>query len=323
MREQDDFTLSVILTLSFLVCSIGSCGAVSIHFLVKKAGLSDTASRLLFCLAFSDLIGAVVWFADIMFPYTLCPYSGALNMFGYQSAQFWTCIIGAYLIITCSAKQPPPEILFYAIAWGLPLIIQIILVTQNLYSEHPAPHGCWVAYGSTTILVFVTIPQLAAVVLNWVFLGTIIYKMRISAKRWGLQSRDRGLFFVMICFLLTTVSAILESVPNGDVVYIVAVCFGALQGFFNSIAMKQKAILQFMGKVKTKIRPIAKTTSSSSPTPYTSLLDSSTAKHPAITDNYSDYYHSNLKRSQASMTFLTTINQTSRNTLSPSSVSIQ
>jgi len=102
---QQNYTVPDILTLSFLACSIIACTLVCIHYLVKKSGLSETADRLLFCLALSDLVGAVTWFLDINLPGVLCPYSGVLNMFGYQAAQLWTCIIGAYLIITCSAKH--------------------------------------------------------------------------------------------------------------------------------------------------------------------------------------------------------------------------
>lgn len=321
--EQTHFTVPVILTIVFLAFSICSCGAVFFHFIFKKSSLSDTPSRLLFCLSLSDLIGAVVWFLDIIIPGLLCPYAGMLNLWGYQSAQFWTCVIGAYLIITCSAKLPPNELVFYVIAWGIPTVIQVIMVCLHLYKVHPAPQGCWVEYG-TVVIAFVTFPQILSAVLNLLFLGTIVYKMRISAKRWGLQSRDRGLFFVMICFLLTTVSAFLESIPHGNntyIIYTIAECFGALQGFINSIAMKQKSILQFMGSVKTKFIPSKRRPSAIrdylSPSSSTWLLSSDSSPpssksvsfnpprssfsspssappptHPAISDSYKNYYNS-------------------------------
>jgi hypothetical protein len=303
-----DFSVDVVLTLCFLSCSIATCGAVLIHFLVKKNGLAETASRLLFCLALSDFIGATVWFVDTLIPDVLCPWIASANMFGYQSAEIWTCIIGAYLIITCSAKQPPPEIIFYLVAWGLPIISQVVILSLNLIHEYPPPQGCWVDYGHT-LMFAVTIPQLICVVLNAMFLGTIIYKMRISAKRWGLRSRDKGLFFVQICFMLTTIGSILESVPNArHEVYAVAVCFGALQGFFNSLAMKQKALLQFMVTVKTKIRPARKKNTTAD---TTWLLDKNKKRHPhpADTESYADFYSTTSADSdsttpQSSMTFL-------------------
>ncbi len=100
-------------------------------------------------------------------------------------------------------------------------------------------------YGTVELLTD-TLPQLTAVILNFIFLCTIVYKMRISAKRWGIKSRDKGLFFVQvcslilcffstnvssqICFLLTTIGVILESIPDAvQPIYLIAACFGALQ----------------------------------------------------------------------------------------------
>jgi len=187
--------------------------------------------------------------------------------------------------------QPPSEFIFYLVAYGIPAMLQVVLLSMRLYRVYPAPQSCWVEYGTFQIA-FASGPELVAVAINSICLFAMVYKMRLSAKRWGIKSQHKGLFLVQICFLLTTVGAILECVPNGGkTIYTVAVCFGALQGFFNSLAMKQKALLQFLVKVKAKIHyptpPSPTVTALYSPTSSTWLLQQA---HPAMHDSYNEYY---------------------------------
>ena len=46
-------------------------------------------------MAFADLVGATFWFADIM--HSMCPWWMILNLYGYQAAQMWSCVIGILL----------------------------------------------------------------------------------------------------------------------------------------------------------------------------------------------------------------------------------
>jgi len=144
-------------------------------------------------MAAADLIGATFWFADTM--HSVCPLWMVLNLYGYQAAQAWSCVIGAYLIFKFSERKMPPEYIFHMIAWGIPFIPQAFILGKKLYSDYPPPQGCWLEFGRTEMLV-VAIPQAVSVVLNVFFMGVICFRRNTSkSSRWGFRNRDKSLFF--------------------------------------------------------------------------------------------------------------------------------
>jgi len=195
-------------------------------------------------MAVADLLGASFWFADIM--YSICPYFMLINLYGYQSAQMWSCVIGAYLVLKFSQRTLPNELAFHIIAWGFPIISQVIIITRRLYREFPPPQGCWLEFGQMEMLV-VAIPQGITVLLNSAFLAIIFIHQGSTYTRWGFRNRDKSLLYIQICCLLTTFAAVLQSIPAApEIVYQISFILGASQGLFNALSMRQRFVLKFL-----------------------------------------------------------------------------
>jgi len=195
------------------------------------------------CMAFADLLGATFWFADVM--HSICPPWMILNLYGYQSAQMWSSLIGAYLVLKFSQKYLPPEFVFHIIAWGVPFIPQAIILSKHMYKEFAPPQGCWLEFGQAEMLV-VAIPQVVTVFLNSAFLAIIFMNTRKSNPRWGFRNRDKSLFYIQVCCLVTTFASILQSIPHApQIVYNVSYVLGASQGLFNTLSMRHRMIFRF------------------------------------------------------------------------------
>jgi len=236
-------SITIILTLFFLSCSISSSFFVMVYFFLKR-DFKRRSSRLMICMAFADFVGATFWFADIM--YSVCPAFLILNIYGYQSAQMWSSLIGAYLVLKFSEMRLPPEIVFHIIAWGFPCISLSIILSQSLYYPFDPPQGCWLPFGETEMLVL-AVPQVFIVVVNLIFVGIIFLKTRQYTKsRWGFRNRDKSLLYIQICCIVTTFSSILQSLPNApELVYSVSFVLGASQGFINTLSMRQRMVFRF------------------------------------------------------------------------------
>jgi len=206
----------------------------------------------MFSMAMADLLGATFWFIDML--HSMCPLNLVLNLYGYQAGQLWSCIMGLYLILKFSGRRIPPEFIFHLAAWGLPFIPQGFILALQLYSAHPPPQGCWIAFGNTELVV-VAIPQLITVVLNLFFIGFIcFYRRKDASSRWGFRTRDQSLFFIQIWCFVTAFASILQSVPNApSIVYDISYVLGAAQGLFNSLAMRQTMVLRFFTWTNTQI----------------------------------------------------------------------
>jgi len=233
--------ITIILTLFFLSCSITTSVSIIVYFALKK-DLKRQSSRFMISMALADFVGATFWFADIM--YSICPTWMVLNLYGYQAAQTWSCAIGAYLLLKFSGKRMPPEIVFHLVAWGTPIISQVIILGGKMYREFPPPQGCWLEFGQAEMLV-VAIPQAVTVLINTIFLGLMFF--RSTRDGYQLRNRDRSLVYIEICCLFTTFASVLQSVPDAPpIIYQMSFLFGASQGWLNALSMRQSAFFRIL-----------------------------------------------------------------------------
>jgi len=243
-------SFTILATLFFLSCSITSSLSVILYFIVKK-DVRRISSRLMISMACADLLGATFWLADIM--HSVCPEWMLINLYGYQAAQCWSCVIGIHLSLKFSQRKLPPEILFHAIAWIVPFIPQAIIISQKMYKDFPPPQGCWLEFGQAEMLV-VAIPQGITVVVSSVCLGIIFIHRGTKYRRWGFQERDTSLLLIQICCLITTFASILQSIPNApSTIYNISYILGASQGLFNALSMRQRMVLKFIGAGKQRL----------------------------------------------------------------------
>eukprot|EP00026_Physarum_polycephalum_P010166 Phypoly_transcript_10318.p1 GENE.Phypoly_transcript_10318~~Phypoly_transcript_10318.p1 ORF type:complete len:302 (+),score=47.61 Phypoly_transcript_10318:185-1090(+) len=212
----------------------------------------------MFSMALADLLGASFWFLDML--HSICPLNVVLNLYGYQSAQLWSCIMGAYLILKFSDKRIPPEFIFHIIAWGLPFIPQAFILSMELYHSYQPPQGCWIQFGMVEMAV-VAIPQLLTVILNSLFIGFICFSRRkASTANWGFRNRDQSLFLIQIWCFFTAFSSVLQSIPNApSYIYNISYILGASQGFFHTLAMRQTMVLRFFTWTNTQIMNVKNT----------------------------------------------------------------
>jgi len=202
------------------------------------------------CMAAADFVGAFFWFADVV--HSVCPEWMVLNLYGYQAAQMWSCMIGVYLVLKFSERHLPPEILFHMIGWGVPILPQAIIIYNHMYRENPPPQGCWLEFGEAEMIV-VAIPQAVTVVLNSILLTTMFLRSRNKRfPRMGFRNRERSLLYIQISCLITTFAGVLQSIPDApQVIYDISFVLGASQGFINVLSMRQHMVFRFFRETRS------------------------------------------------------------------------
>jgi len=230
-----------------LVVSTVSSASVLVYFLINRSHLRHFASRLLFYLAASDFVGVFFWMVGVTIPQN-CPGLIVLSDIGRKCASIWSVVIGFHLVITSSSKFLPREIYYHVIAWGIPILIDIFLLSYHMYFYTPI-EGCWISFGLPFILSYV-LPKMICFGLNLLFLFIVIVKIKSSSKTWGdvnLKRKQKTLLFILICYFIYSIDTIISvfTVVQGAV-FFTAVILAASQGFLNAAIILRKPLLDYL-----------------------------------------------------------------------------
>ncbi|CAH3181492.1 unnamed protein product [Porites lobata] len=173
----------------------------------------------------------------------LCIFLAGLIHYFYLVAFAWMLFEGVYLylMVVKVFNTVIKMRLFYAVAWGLPLLI--VLISMLIASTqdggiHGYVHGdfCWVSFTNNLIWTFVT-PVLVVCSINTVLLGRVvneIVKMR-SGKTSELEKVRQGVKACAVLFPLlglTWVFGILSVTDAGLVFQYIFTILNSLQGLF-------------------------------------------------------------------------------------------
>jgi len=237
--------LTICLSISIIACTTNI-----LILLITRTRLQTWGGKHILYLSLSDFAGSVAWFA-MLWKSSNCLAPGAIFLYGYQAAAFWTCSMGFNLWLASTMRKTKPEWIYHLISWGVPLAWVVVLFAGNWWYPIPPNVGCWMLLGFAFINYIA--PQLLCFIWNLVFLSMIIYQLKKQSNLWGdnLGERawhSRNLFFIQLCFLCYTTGIVMQlvSVKNTDT----ANCLVALQPLLNALASNSGSIQNIFIKKK-------------------------------------------------------------------------